>query len=113
MTGSCLKLLLQRCKRLKTLFMANTRNYFKSLYSHSHVRLELDNKIIQSLEWEKTGIEEMDIRGTELTSETITNLLTRLNYLRWLDASWLENFTDQVNFLTFFVDFGVDLQNIN
>ncbi|KAI6176396.1 F-box domain protein [Aphelenchoides bicaudatus] len=80
-TGNCLKLLLQRCKRLKSLFLANTK---------------LDNTIIQSLEWEKTKIEELDIRGTELSSETIINLLTRLNYLRWLDASWLENFTDQV-----------------
>jgi hypothetical protein len=65
------------------------------------VRSELDNKIIQSLEWEKTGIEELDIRGTELSSETIINWLTRLNHLRWLDASWLENFTDQVSFELF------------
>ncbi|KAI6187581.1 F-box domain-containing protein [Aphelenchoides besseyi] len=80
-TGSCLRLVLQRCKRLKSLFLANTR---------------LDNKTIQALDWDKTGIEELDIRGTELTSETIISVLTRLNHLRWLDASWLENFTDQV-----------------
>ena len=40
--------------------------------------------------------EELDIRGTELSAETISSLLNRLNHLRWLDASWLENFTDHV-----------------
>jgi hypothetical protein len=80
-TGSCLKLVLQRCKRLKSLLLAHTR---------------LDNRIIQEIEWEKTKIEELNICGTELSTETITSVLTRLQHLRWLDASWLENFTDQV-----------------
>ncbi|CAD5220219.1 unnamed protein product [Bursaphelenchus xylophilus] len=79
-TGTCLKLLLQRCKRLKSLFLAHAR---------------LDNAVIQQLPWEKCQLEELDIRGTELSTDTIVHLLTRLNHLKWLDASWLENFTDQ------------------
>uniref|UniRef100_A0A915NYB2 F-box domain-containing protein n=1 Tax=Meloidogyne floridensis TaxID=298350 RepID=A0A915NYB2_9BILA len=79
-TGACLRLVLQRCKRLTTLLLAYTT---------------LDDSIIQQLEWEKTRIEELDIRATELSAETLISLLTRLPYLR-LDASWLENFTDQV-----------------
>nr|CAD2192247.1 unnamed protein product [Meloidogyne enterolobii] len=80
-TGACLRLVLQRCKRLTTLLLAYTT---------------LDDSIIQQLEWEKTRIEELDIRATELSAETLISLLTRLPHLRWLDASWLENFTDQV-----------------
>lgn len=79
--GSCLKLVLQRCKHLKTLFLAHAK---------------LDDKTMQSIEWEKTRIEELDIRGTELSTETIISMLTRLQHVRLLDASWLENFTDQV-----------------
>jgi hypothetical protein len=76
----------------------------------------LDNATIQSLEWEKARIEELDIRATELDAETLISLLTRLPHLRCLlstvdsrqsfnnilnpihsglDASWLEYFTDQ------------------
>uniref|UniRef100_A0A914ECN4 F-box domain-containing protein n=2 Tax=Acrobeloides nanus TaxID=290746 RepID=A0A914ECN4_9BILA len=80
-TGSCLKLVLQRCKRLKSLFLAHA---------------SLENKYIQDVPWDKTQLEELDIRGTELSTDTITSVLTRLQHLRWLDASWLENFTDQV-----------------
>lgn len=80
-TGTCLRLVLQRCKRLTTLLLSYTK---------------LDNKTIQSLEWEKTRIEELDIRATELSKDTLISLLTRLQQLRWLDASWLENFTDEV-----------------
>ncbi|WKY10059.1 hypothetical protein Q1695_002425 [Nippostrongylus brasiliensis] len=79
--GSCLKHVLQRCKGLKSLFLAHTT---------------LDNATIKAIDWEKTKIEELDVKGTELSSDTLISLLTRLPYLRWLDASWLENMTDQV-----------------
>ncbi|EYC41192.1 hypothetical protein Y032_0578g232 [Ancylostoma ceylanicum] len=79
--GSCLKLVLQRCRKLKSLFLAHTT---------------LDNSTIKAIEWEKTRIEELDVKGTELSSDTLISLLTRLPHLRWLDASWLESMTDQV-----------------
>ncbi|KAK6012092.1 hypothetical protein OSTOST_22766, partial [Ostertagia ostertagi] len=79
-TGSCLRLVLQRCRKLKSLFLAHT---------------SLDNATIKAIEWEKTRIEELDVKGTELSSDTLISLLTRLPHLRWLDASWLENMTDQ------------------
>ncbi|CCD69938.1 F-box domain-containing protein [Caenorhabditis elegans] len=80
-TGSCLKLVLQRCRKLKTLFLAHTK---------------LDNNIVKMVDWEKTRIEELDIKGTELNSDALISILTRLPHLRWLDASWLECMTDQV-----------------
>lgn len=80
-TGSCLKLVLQRCKYLKSLFLAHAK---------------LDDKVMQNIEWEKTRIEELNICGTELSTETIISMLTRLQHVRLLDASWLESFTDAV-----------------
>jgi len=80
-TGSCLKLVLQRCRKLKSLFLAHA---------------SLDQKTMQAVEWEKTQLEELDIRATELSAETLISMLSRLPQLRWLDASWLEYFTDQV-----------------
>lgn len=52
--------------------------------------------MMQMIEWEKTRIEELDIKGTELSQETLVFILTRLQHLRWLDVSLLENMTDQV-----------------
>ncbi|CAB3399547.1 unnamed protein product [Caenorhabditis bovis] len=80
-TGSCLKLVLQRCRKVKTLFLAHTK---------------LDSNIIKTIDWDKTRIEELDVKGTELSSDALISILTRLPHLRWLDASWLENMTDQV-----------------
>ncbi|KAJ1360408.1 hypothetical protein KIN20_019369 [Parelaphostrongylus tenuis] len=47
-TGTCLKLVLQRCRKLKCLFLAHTK---------------LDNSTIKAIEWEKTKIEELDVKG--------------------------------------------------
>ncbi|CAJ0577769.1 unnamed protein product, partial [Mesorhabditis spiculigera] len=80
-SGHCLKLLLQRCRKLRTLFLAHAR---------------LDNATLQAVDWQNTRIEELDIKGTEVSSETLISILTRLPNLRWLDASWLENFNDAV-----------------
>jgi hypothetical protein len=52
---------------------------------------------MQAVEWEKTHIEELDLKATELSAETLVSVLTRLPHLRWLNASWLENFTDHVS----------------
>ncbi|CAD6193104.1 unnamed protein product [Caenorhabditis auriculariae] len=68
-TGSCLKPVLQRCRKLKKLVFG-----FHQARQLSHQRN----------------------RGTELSSESLIFILTRLGHLRWLDASWLESMTDQV-----------------
>jgi hypothetical protein len=48
------------------------------------------------VEWEKSVLTEVDISGTELSSEAIASMLTRLTNLRWLKAAFLENFNDDV-----------------
>uniref|UniRef100_A0A915A8Y5 F-box domain-containing protein n=2 Tax=Parascaris univalens TaxID=6257 RepID=A0A915A8Y5_PARUN len=80
-TGSCLRLVLQRCRKLRSLHLAHAT---------------LDDKVMQTIEWEKTRIEELNICGTELSSDTLKLIVTRLKNLTWLDASWLEDMNDQV-----------------
>jgi hypothetical protein len=43
-----------------------------------------------------TQNQELDIRATELSADTLVSVLSRLPHLKWFDGSWLENFTDQV-----------------
>ncbi|KFD47419.1 hypothetical protein M513_11688 [Trichuris suis] len=80
-TGSSLKQLLQRCKRLRSLHMEQTT---------------LNSKHVIAAEWENTSIEELNIAATDVSSECLTSILTRLPNIRWLSASVLEHFTDQV-----------------
>ena len=47
--------------------------------------------------WEECGLQELSISATELNSEALISVLSRLPHLRWLDASFLEHFTDQVS----------------
>lgn len=56
----------------------------------------LDDKLVQNVDWEKTRIEELNICGTELSSDSLIIILTRLKNLRWLNASWLEQMDDKV-----------------
>uniref|UniRef100_A0A0N5AY56 F-box domain-containing protein n=1 Tax=Syphacia muris TaxID=451379 RepID=A0A0N5AY56_9BILA len=80
-TGTCLRLALQRCRKLRSLFLAHAT---------------LDNQVMQAVDWGNSHIEELNICGTELSSDTLIYMLTKLHYLRWLDASWLENMNDKV-----------------
>ncbi|MFH4979835.1 hypothetical protein AB6A40_006544 [Gnathostoma spinigerum] len=80
-TGSCLKLVLQRCRKIRSLFLAHT---------------SVEDDIMQAVEWEKTQIEELNICGTDLKTDTLISILPRLKFLRWLDASFLEGVNDQV-----------------
>lgn len=79
--GTTLKVLLQRCKKLKCLLMQQTS-------------LKSDN--VMAAEWDKTNLQELDITATELSSECLIDLLTRLPGLRYLAAGQQDGFTDQV-----------------
>lgn len=51
---------------------------------------------MQSVDWEKTVLQELDITGTELTSECLVQLLTRVPALRYLAAGQQDAFNDLV-----------------
>ncbi|KRX52852.1 putative F-box/LRR-repeat protein, partial [Trichinella sp. T9] len=79
--GSSLKSLLQRCKRLRSLHMEQTT---------------LDSKAVMNACWDNSVIEELNIAATDISSECLIYLLSRLSNLRWLRAAVLEHFTDKV-----------------
>lgn len=80
-TGSTLKLLLQRCKKLKTLLMQQT---------------SLKSEHVMAAEWDKTVLQELDITATELSTECLIDLLIRIPALRYFCAGQQDGFTDQV-----------------
>ncbi|XP_076308269.1 uncharacterized protein LOC143223757 [Tachypleus tridentatus] len=80
-TGSALKLLCSRCKKLKCLLMQQAA---------------LQNEHVMAVEWENTNIQELDITATQLSRESLIYLLTRISGLRYLSAGQLDAFTDQV-----------------
>jgi len=51
---------------------------------------------VRAIEWEKTQLQELDITGTDLSTECLTDLLTRIPCLRWLSAGQQDNFNDSV-----------------
>lgn len=48
------------------------------------------------VEWEKSSIQELDITATDLSTECLIDMLTRIPSLRFLSAGQLNGFNDQV-----------------
>uniref|UniRef100_T1IV44 F-box domain-containing protein n=1 Tax=Strigamia maritima TaxID=126957 RepID=T1IV44_STRMM len=80
-TGSSLKILLSRCKKLKCLLM-------------QHCGLLSEH--VSAVEWEKSNLQELDITAAELSTECLIDLLTRIPALRYLSAGQQDGFTDIV-----------------
>lgn len=80
-TGSSFKLLMQRCRKLKSLLCQQTT---------------LKSEHIMAVEWDKSSVQELNITATDLNSECLVDLLTRIPVLRWLSAGQLDSFTDHV-----------------
>lgn len=49
-----------------------------------------------AVEWDKTVLQELDITATELSSECLVDLLTRIPGLRYLSAGQQDGFNDHV-----------------
>ncbi|XP_046382820.1 F-box/LRR-repeat protein fbxl-1 isoform X1 [Ischnura elegans] len=80
-TGSSLKSLFQRSRRLRCLLMNQT---------------SLVSEHVMQVEWEKTAIQELDITATDLSTECLIDMLTRIPALRFLSAGQLNGFNDSV-----------------
>jgi len=81
-TGSSLKLLVQRCKFLRCLLVQQTN---------------LSPEAMAAVEWEKApALVELDITATDLPQATIVDILTRIPSLSWLSAGQLDGMTDAV-----------------
>lgn len=80
-TGSTLKALIQRSKRLTCLLMNGT---------------SLKSEYVQEVDWDKSNLLELDISGTDLTAECLSDLLSRIPTLRFLSAGQINGFNDSV-----------------
>lgn len=48
------------------------------------------------VEWEKTALQELDITGTDLSTECLIDMFTRIPALRYLSAGQINGFNDSV-----------------
>lgn len=80
-TGSTLKMLIARSKRLMCLLMNGT---------------SLKSDFVMQVEWEKCSLQELDITATDLSTECLIDMLTRIPALRFLSAGQINGFNDSV-----------------
>lgn len=80
-TGSTLKMLIARSKRLTCLLMNGTG---------------LKSEYVMQVEWEKCALLEFDITATDLSTESLIDMLTRIPTLRYLSAGQINGFNDSV-----------------
>jgi hypothetical protein len=50
-----------------------------------------------AVDWEKTQLQELDITATDLSTECLMDLFTRIPNLRWLSAGQQDGFNDSVS----------------
>lgn len=80
-TGSTMKTLFQRSRRLRCLLMNQT---------------SLKSEHVMAVEWEKSSIQELDVTATDLSTECLIDMLTRIPGLRFLRAGQINGFNDSV-----------------
>lgn len=56
----------------------------------------LQSEYLMHVEWEKCSLQELDITATDLSAESLIDMLTRLPGLRFLSAGQLNGFNDSV-----------------
>eukprot|EP00099_Drosophila_melanogaster_P010302 NP_001263069.1 uncharacterized protein Dmel_CG2010, isoform C [Drosophila melanogaster] len=80
-TGSTLKTLIQRSKRLTCLLMNGT---------------SLKSEFVMQAEWDKCALQELDITATDLSTECLVDMLSRIPSLKFLSAGQINGFNDSV-----------------
>ena len=58
---------------------------------------DLVSEHVMQVEWEKTALQELDISATDLSTECLIDMLTRIPGLRFLSAGQLNGFNDSVS----------------
>ncbi|XP_033220639.1 F-box/LRR-repeat protein 7 isoform X5 [Belonocnema kinseyi] len=58
--------------------------------------IDLRSEHVIQVEWEKTSIQELDITATDLSTDCLIDMLTRIPGLRFLSAGQLNGFNDSV-----------------
>ncbi|XP_074640921.1 F-box/LRR-repeat protein 4-like isoform X2 [Tubulanus polymorphus] len=79
--GQSLKVLIQKCKKLRTLLMQHC---------------SLEDAYMEAVPWENSVIDELDITSTELSAECLENVLPRMPGFRYLAVGFCDFFNDKV-----------------
>ncbi len=61
----------------------------------------LEDKYMRDVEWEQSVINELDLTSTELSEETLRDVLGRIHSFQWLGLGYCEFFTDKVGVISF------------
>lgn len=77
-------------QRNSTFFYANLRRLIAKLVA------DLQSEYVMQVEWEKSSIQELDVTATDLSTECLIDMLTRIPGLRFLSAGQLNGFNDSV-----------------
>lgn len=51
---------------------------------------------VMQVEWEKSSVQELDITATDLSTECLVDMLTRIPGLKFLSAGQINGFNDSV-----------------
>lgn len=62
--------------------------------------VDLKSEYVMQVEWEKSSIQELDITATDLSTECLIDMLTRIPSLRFLSAGQINGFNDSVIYFT-------------
>lgn len=66
-------------------------NYFDNCFV-----VDLQSDYLIQVDWEKCSLQELDITATDLSTECLQDMLTRIPGLRFLSAGQLNGFNDSV-----------------
>lgn len=80
-TGSTMKTLFQRSRRLTCLLMNGC---------------SLQSEHVMQVEWEKSSVQELDVTATDLSTDCLIDMVTRIQNLRFLSAGQINGFNDSV-----------------
>lgn len=56
----------------------------------------LQSEYVMQVEWEKSSIQELDVTATDLSTECLIDMLSRIPNLRFLSAGQINGFNDTV-----------------
>ena len=59
-------------------------------------KIGLKNEYVIQVEWEKSSVQELDITATNLSTECLTEMLTKIPNLKFLSAGQLNGFNDNL-----------------
>lgn len=58
--------------------------------------LDLKSDYVMEVEWEKCSLQELDVTATDLSTECLIDMLTRIPALKFLSAGQINGFNDSV-----------------